>query len=125
MAEFKKIQIGARVNADLHDKFKAEMLERNATQTELLELILTEHFSDNKEPQIVEKVVEVERQLKDYEIDLMQCNVRTLAAFLQVADTKKAGKNQILDVFVNYIENNSGQVDNKYLQLANELKKGE
>ena len=34
MAEFKKIQIGARVNADLHDKFKAEMLERNANQHE-------------------------------------------------------------------------------------------
>lgn len=125
MAEFKKIQIGARVNANLHEQFKAEMLERNATQTELLELILTEHFSGNKEPQIVEKVVEVERKLKDYEIDLMQCNVRTLAAFLQVADTRKVGKNQILDVFVNYIENSSGQVDNKYLQLANELKKGE
>lgn len=125
MAEFKKIQIGARVNANLHEQFKAEMLERNATQTELLELILTEHFSSNKEPQIVEKVVEVERQLKDFEIDLLRCNVRTLAAFLQVADARKLDKYNILDVFVNYIENNSGMVDNKYLQLANELKKEE
>lgn len=116
----KKVMIGARMPAGLVEQFKQETTKLNLTTTQLLEKILTDYFTG--ETKVVEKVVEVPRPVGDWEIDLLQCNTRVLASFLEVADSRKMNKIQILETFVSFIESETGAVKEKYINLAKDIK---
>lgn len=122
MAELKKIQIGARVSGELNEKFKAEMAEKGLTQTELLEKCLVNYFNaPTPEPQIVEKVVEVPAPRSQWDINLLECGERVVAAFMEVAHKKQVGKEKILSAFVEFIERNSKAIEPKYVEVAKQV----
>lgn len=114
MDKFKKQTIGARVPNELFEAMKNEMANREINQTTLLEQIIREHYT-TPEP-------EPEKGNVEWTLDVLECNERVVGALLEICDKKKVNKIKAIEMIVSFVEHETGQVKEKYLSLARQLK---
>ena len=113
--KLKKIMVGGRIAGELAEKFNLEREAIGATQTELLEKIIADYYSPKPEP---------EPEETEWQIDLLKCNKKTIAAFLEMQDKNKGiNNNVILDCFVDFVQQRCGSSEIKYLQMVSEILK--
>ncbi len=114
--KLKKQMVGGRIDGELAEKFKLEMESLGVSQTELLEKIIADYYSPKPEP-------EPEPE-NEWQIDLLKCNKKTIAAFLEMQDKNKGiTNNVILDCFVDFVQQRCGSSEIKYLQMVSEILK--
>lgn len=114
-SKLKKQMIGGRIAGELAEKFKLEMESLGVSQTELLEKIVNDYYTPKPTPKPEET---------EWTIDLLKCNKKTIAAFLEMQDKNKEITNTvILDCFVDFVQQRCGSSEIKYLQMVNEIVK--
>lgn len=127
----KRVQIGGRMPAEIYQKFTTEMADKGLSQTQLLEIILTQYYDGTmnekivevEKPVEVEKIVEVERPRGDWDLNILDCKSVTIGAFLEIMDKQQTdNKPAILDAFVTTCEKHTGKVEDKYIMQAYNIK---